>query len=284
MRTRRLPADVEDGLRDLIAAGRVTSDGYEGLRAIASGWSSTGRRRWRHTRRAGRFAVGGPPGRWSILEPPVAGLDADDVAEAVARTLLDRYGVVFRDAVRRESFRLPWRDVLRALRRLEARGDVRGGRFVAGFSGEQFALPDAVNALRRARREPGSGETLRLAAVDPLNLTGVITPTARIPAQPGRSRTLINGWPPPPDPGAADVAASCTDYSTCELPDVAPETWGHHTPRSEVPMADATGRPQRMRYSFARCRAVALMGTGVRPGTARSARVGPAAIAGGPEG
>ena len=208
MRTRRLPADVEDGLRDLIAAGRVTSDGYEGLRAIASGWSSTGRRRWRHTRRAGRFAVGGPPGRWSTLEPPAAGLDADDVAEAVARTLLDRYGVVFRDAVRRESFRLPWRDVLRALRRLEARGDVRGGRFVAGFAGEQFALPDAVNALRRARREPSAGETLRLAAVDPLNLTGIITPTARIPAQPGRSLTLVNGWPPPPDPGAADVAAS----------------------------------------------------------------------------
>ena len=208
MRTRRLPADVEDGLRDLIAAGRVTSDGYEGLRAIASGWSSTGRRRWRHTRRAGRFAVGGPPGRWSVLEPPAAGLDADEVAEAVARTLLDRYGVVFRDVVRRESFRLPWRDVLRALRRLEARGDVRGGRFVAGFAGEQFALPDAVNALRRTRREPSAGETLRLAAVDPLNLTGVITPSARIPAQPGRALTLVNGWPPPPDPAAADVAAS----------------------------------------------------------------------------
>ena len=208
MRTRRLAADVEDGLRDLIAAGRVTSDGYEGLRAIASGWSSSGRRRWRHTRRAGRFAVGGPPGRWSILEPPAAALDADEVAEAVAATLLDRYGVVFRDVVRRESFRLPWRDVLRALRRLEARGNVRGGRFVAGFAGEQFALPDAVNALRRARRDQGSDETLRLAAVDPLNLTGVITPDARIPAQPGRHLTLINGWPPPPDPGTADVAAS----------------------------------------------------------------------------
>ena len=208
IRTRRLAADVEDGLRDLIAAGRVTSDGYEGLRAIASGWSSTGRRRWRHTRRAGRFAVGGPPGRWSILQPPAAGIDADEVAEAVAATLLDRYGVVFRDVVRRESFRLPWRDVLRALRRLEARGDVRGGRFVAGFAGEQFALPDAVNALRRARRDQDSGETLRLAAVDPLNLTGVITPDARVPAQPGRQLTLVNGWPPLPDPGAAEAAAS----------------------------------------------------------------------------
>ena len=207
-RTRRLAADVEDGLRDLIAAGRVTSDGYEGLRAIASGWSSTGRRRWRHTRRAGRFAVGGPPGRWSILEPSTTGLDADNVAETVAVTLLDRYGVVFRDGVRREGFRLPWRDVLRALRRLEARGEVRGGRFVAGFAGEQFALPDAVNALRRARRDSDSGEKLRLAAVDPLNLTGVITPDARIPAQPGRSLTLIDGWPSSPDPGAADVAAS----------------------------------------------------------------------------
>ncbi|MDE2868356.1 MAG: DEAD/DEAH box helicase, partial [Chloroflexota bacterium] len=166
------------------------------------------RRRWRHTRRAGRFAVGGPPGGWSILQPPAAGIDADEVAEAVATTLLDRYGVVFRDVVRRESFRLPWRDVLRALRRLEARGEVRGGRFVAGFAGEQFALPDAVNALRRARRDQDSGETLRLAAVDPLNLTGVITPDARVPAQPGRQLTLVNAWPSPPDPAAAEAAAS----------------------------------------------------------------------------
>ena len=96
--------------------------------------------------------------------------------------LLARYGVVFRDLVVRETYAVPWRDVVRALRRQEARGIVRGGRFVAGFIGEQYALPEAVDALRRVRREERTGELVRINASDPLNLAGIITPGARVPA------------------------------------------------------------------------------------------------------
>ena len=93
----------------------------------------------------------------------------------MAEQLLARYGVVFRDLAMRESLAVPWREILWALRRMEARGTARGGRFVTGFVGEQYALPDAVEALRQTRRRERSGETVRLAAVDPLNLTGLIT-------------------------------------------------------------------------------------------------------------
>jgi ATP-dependent Lhr-like helicase len=104
----------------------------------------------------------------------------DELAEKVARQLLARYGVVFRDVVARENFTVAWRDVMRALRRMEMRGDVRGGRFVSGFVGEQYALPEAVDALRRVRREERTGETVRINAADPLNLVGIITPGARV--------------------------------------------------------------------------------------------------------
>jgi ATP-dependent Lhr-like helicase len=106
----------------------------------------------------------------------------DELAEKVARQLLARYGVVFRDLVARENFTVAWRDVLRAMRRMEMRGDVRGGRFVSGFVGEQYALPEAVDGLRRTRREPRTGETVRINAADPLNLAGIITPGPRVPA------------------------------------------------------------------------------------------------------
>ena len=192
--TRRLPADVEEGLRALIGGGWVASDGFHGVRALA------GRRRrggWR--RRGGRHALGStasPPGRWSLLgAAPDAETLADDLAEHVAHVLLRRYGVVFRDLRRREAFTLPWRDVLRALRRLEARGAVRGGRFVTGFVGEQYALPEAVTALRRHRAEAPDGRRVRISAVDPLNLTGIVMPGERLPAYPGRSIELIDGLP-----------------------------------------------------------------------------------------
>src|SRR5690606_4179934 len=100
----------------------------------------------------------------------------------VAQVLLERYGVVFRDVVQQESFTVPWREVLRALRRFEARGTVRGGRFVTGFVGEQYALPEALEALRRIRKEPESGEHVRVSAVDPLNLTSILFPGPRVPA------------------------------------------------------------------------------------------------------
>ncbi len=191
--TRRLPTDVEDGLRRLIGAGAVTSDGFEGLRAVARGGLSSRRRR---PRRAGGngFATLGPPGRWSRLAaPPVDPADAGELAERIAEILLGRYGVVFRDLMRRETLTLPWRDILRALRRLEARGLVRGGRFVAGFVGEQYALPQAVGALRRTRRDPKTGERVVVAAVDPVNLTGIVLPGQRIPAQVGRSIVYRDG-------------------------------------------------------------------------------------------
>ena len=107
---------------------------------------------------------------------------ADELAQSVAEQLLARYGVVFRDLVARENFAVPWRDVVRALRRMEARGTARGGRFVAGFIGEQYALPEAVEGLRRTRREERSGDIVRISAADPLNLAGIITPGARVAA------------------------------------------------------------------------------------------------------
>ena len=119
----------------------------------------------------------------------------DELAESVARLLLQRYGVLFRDLYVRESFTTPWRDVLRALRRLEARGQVRGGRFVSGPSGEQYALPEAVDALRRVRRTERTGEKVWVSAIDPLNLAGVILPGEKVPAQAGKGILFIDGLP-----------------------------------------------------------------------------------------
>ncbi len=144
--------------------------------------------------RAGSSSGGGPPGRWAYVRAPGSDpADVDRLAEYIAGVLLDRYGVVFRDLVVRESFGVPWREVLRALRRMEARGVVRGGRFVSGFVGEQYALPEAVEGLRRTRRDPLRGERIRIGATDPLNLTGVVLPGPRVPSIPGRSIELVDG-------------------------------------------------------------------------------------------
>jgi ATP-dependent Lhr-like helicase len=123
-------------------------------------------------------------GRWSLLLKsgrPSQG-DADDDLETWARLLLRRYGVIFRRILTRESFAPPWRDLIRVLWRLEARGEIRGGRFVSGFAGEQFALPEAVGALRKMRNATKDGKLIFLSAADPLNLAGIITPGGRIPA------------------------------------------------------------------------------------------------------
>ena len=119
----------------------------------------------------------------------------EELASLVASVFLERYGVVFRDLARQERFTVPWRSVLRALRTMEARGDVRGGRFVAGVVGEQYALIDAVEQLRRTRNEPVSGERVVVSAVDPVNLTGTVLPGPRVPAYSGRSLVLIDGVP-----------------------------------------------------------------------------------------
>ena len=201
--TGRLPLEVADALWDAVARGLVTADGFSAVRHLLAGRYRTATRSEHAPRRAlrrpGRSAL--PPalagGRWSLLEGERDGEapDTESLAEAVACQLLERWGVVFRDLVRRESFALPWREVLFALRRLEARGLCRGGRFVAGPVGEQFALPEALAALRATARRPLEGSVIELSAADPLNLTGLLLPGERVPALRGRSLTLVDGLP-----------------------------------------------------------------------------------------
>ncbi len=180
--TRRLPVEVEQGLWDLVARGLVAADGFESVRALL-GARERERRGRRHERlRRGARGRAGAEGRWALLPPPDLACDPDERAQAVAEQLLARWGVLFRDLLVRETLAVSWREILWALRRLEARGAIRGGRFVTGFVGEQYALPGAVEALRRTRKMERTGETVRLSAVDPLNLVGVLTPGPRIPA------------------------------------------------------------------------------------------------------
>jgi ATP-dependent helicase Lhr and Lhr-like helicase len=147
------------------------------------------------------FAGAAPAGRWSLVHAPFQSeFEVEALAEAVATVLLRRYGVVFRDVVQREILSLPWREILRALRRLEARGEVRGGRFVSGFVGEQYALPEAVDALRRVRRQEREGERVWISGVDPLNLSGIIVPGPRIPAQRRDGMLFVDGLPAAEEP------------------------------------------------------------------------------------
>jgi ATP-dependent Lhr-like helicase len=157
------------------------------------------RRETEHGRRRGRPTYGlENAGRWSLLATPAAdappGIDDGDL-EAIARTLLRRWGVVFRRVVDREGVLPPWRDLLRCYRRLEARGEIRGGRFVSGFSGEQYALPDAVTALRAARKRPKTGALVAVSAADPLNVVGVLTPGQRVPSLAGNRVLYRDGVP-----------------------------------------------------------------------------------------
>jgi ATP-dependent Lhr-like helicase len=179
-----LPSQVEDGLWDGVSRGLITADGFQPLRALLSP-ASRGSRRPHPRHRGLRRGAGGAPqseGRWALLPAADATPESDELAEAVAEQLLSRWGVVFRDVVARESLSIPWRDVIWALRRLEARGLVRGGRFITGFVGEQYALPGAVEALREVRRRERTGELVRVNACDPLNLVGIITPGQKVPA------------------------------------------------------------------------------------------------------
>jgi ATP-dependent Lhr-like helicase len=144
---------------------------------------------------------GWPPPEADGAPSPPAGL------ERLAQLYLRRYGVVFRDLLAREAAP-PWRELVRVYRTLEARGAVRGGRFAAGPSGEQFALPEAVDALRAVRRLPRDGQRVALSAADPLNLVGVLTPGARIPAQPGLRVAYVDGAPARPGEASAAPAAA----------------------------------------------------------------------------
>jgi ATP-dependent Lhr-like helicase len=187
-------AEADAALFDLVSRGLVVADGFGALRTLLD--RRVPRRSRVGTRRgAGRrgAARGGLPGRFALLPEPSEVLDREALCEVVAEQLLARWGVVFRDLLARESLALPWRDVLRAFRRIEARGTARGGRFVTGFAGEQFALPGAVEALRSSRRQPRTGERVELSAADPLNLVGILTPGPRVPALRGHVVAYVDG-------------------------------------------------------------------------------------------
>jgi ATP-dependent Lhr-like helicase len=198
----RLPAEVEEALWEGVARGLVTADGFRAVRSLLHRGGRPGPLPRRGLRRGAGGGGAGSNGRWCLLPPPAAAPDRDELAEAVAEQLAARWGVVFRDLACRESLAVPWRDVLWALRRMEARGTIRGGRFVAGFSGEQFAHPDAVDLLRSVRKQPRTGQPVRISAADPLNLTAVILPGPRVPAIPSNSVTYIDGAVPESTPVA----------------------------------------------------------------------------------
>jgi ATP-dependent Lhr-like helicase len=193
---RRLRSEVEDALWELVSAGRVTGDGFAGLRALISATQSRGgaRARW-HARWTRRMGAPVGAGRWALLRSPQPPPDEEDVHEALARQYIKRYGIVFRDVLAREPRAPAWRDLLKVYRRLEMRGELRGGRLVAGFVGEQFAAPEALESMRAIRREPARGEIVRLSACDPLNLIGVVTPGPRVPATLSNSVVFRDGVP-----------------------------------------------------------------------------------------
>ncbi len=170
--TKRLPSEVEDGLWELVAAGLVTADGFENLRALVDPKRRRGEGRGRLARP--RHAAG----RWALLRS----MESQPDRKAFAGQLLARWGVVFRDLLAREALAPAWRDLLVELRRMEARGEIRGGRFVSGFLGEQYALPDAVDLLRTVRRQAEPSGEVEISTADPLNLAGILLPGPRVSA------------------------------------------------------------------------------------------------------
>jgi ATP-dependent helicase Lhr and Lhr-like helicase len=186
--TGKLKAEVETALWELVAAGLVTADGFDNLRSLIDPKRRSGQGSGRTTRP--RHSAG----RWSLLYP-VFSDDRNRTVEATCWMLLRRYGVVFRELLVRENMLPKWRELVMAFRRLEDRGEIRGGRFVQGFIGEQFALPVAVESLRAIRKLEPSGETVTLSAADPLNLIGIVVPGERVPAISGRTVTYSDGVP-----------------------------------------------------------------------------------------
>ena len=178
-----LKAEVETALWELVAAGIITADGFDNIRALIDPQRRAGRGRGRNTRPRDST------GRWSLLHNDDV-VEGEKATEATCRMLLNRYGVVFRDLLSREANIPSWRALLQQFRLLEARGDIRGGRFVSGFNGEQFALPAAVESLRLMRgRQPGSNRIV-LSAADPLNLFGIILPGDKVAATSGNVFSL----------------------------------------------------------------------------------------------
>jgi ATP-dependent helicase Lhr and Lhr-like helicase len=201
--TRLLRSQVEDSLAELVAGGVVVSDSFTGLRALLTPGSRKTQAAARRKHRQPVYEMASA-GRWSILHrEQVSGNRASswttstdpETTELVARILLKRYGVVFKRLLEREGVVLPWRVLLRMYHRLEARGEIRGGRFVAGISGEQFALPEAVGMLRAIRREGTQESMISVSAGDPLNLAGIITPGNRLTAHTSNRVLYQDGVP-----------------------------------------------------------------------------------------
>ena len=186
---------TQQALWELATAGVVAADGFDQLRACMDP-----RRKSMTTEASGKRSARSSVGRWSLLREgiqtaPTAiemARDTETALESFARQLLNRYGVLFRDLLLGESNAPKWRDLLNMLRRLEARGEVRGGRFVSGFGGEQYALADAAESLRAARTRECSA-IIAVAAADPMNLVGIVVPGDRVPAVPGRQVFYCNG-------------------------------------------------------------------------------------------
>ncbi|MFN2420658.1 MAG: helicase-related protein, partial [Gemmatimonadota bacterium] len=211
--TELLAPQVEEGLGELVAWGLVTADGFSGLRALLRSERDrrAGRRPLARPGRQPRFTVSTIAGRWSLLRRPRrnaveenggggngrAARDPrrEEAVEAWARVLLARYGVVARRLLDREPPLAPWREVVRVLRRLEMRGEIRGGRFLHGAQGEQFALPEAVESLRATRRKEPRGELVVVNGGDPLNLVGIVTPGERVAALSGNRMVYRDGVP-----------------------------------------------------------------------------------------
>jgi len=225
-----LPTQIEQALSELAGAGLVTSDSFAGLRALIT--PSSKRKPLSGARRRQRTVPHGieSAGRWSLLGSRDSDREPSSDVELTGRTLLRRYGVVFKRVLARESSLPPWRELLMVYRRLEARGEIRGGRFVTGMPGEQFALPEAVGQLRSIRRLEARGLLVGISAADPLNLTGIITPGERVPAlttnrilyrdgvpvlarEAGQIRPLVNDI----EPSADLVHALVRKHTTAQL-------------------------------------------------------------------
>jgi ATP-dependent helicase Lhr and Lhr-like helicase len=194
-----LASQLEGALAELVACGLITADSFIGLRALLT--PSNKRTIARQSRLSTSLVGMQNAGRWSRLPRRESGLPEkvekveSEVVEKIARVLLNRYGVLFRRLLDREGLGLPWRDLLRVLRRLEARGEIRGGRFCAGFSGEQFALNEAVATMRSIRKAEPDGALVSICAADPLNLVGIVVPGKRVPIIPSNRLLFRDGIP-----------------------------------------------------------------------------------------
>jgi ATP-dependent Lhr-like helicase len=199
--TGKLKSEMETALWELVTAGMITADGFDNIRALIDPKRRSGQGRGHNSRP--RHSVG----RWSLLyaqETP----DRARISDSTCWMLLKRYGVVFREVIARETIVPRWRELLIAFRRLEDRGEVRGGRFVSGFMGEQFALPMAVESLRAMRKSEPVGETVTISAADPLNLVGILVPGDRVSAVSGKTVTFRDGVALETDDAAAQFTNS----------------------------------------------------------------------------